>query len=146
MLLWGILVEGTLPIKVGKVRVGPIAVGLIFLVALAPSVSATVLDCPGQPTRMHWPVEIRKWPHERTEMIRRLSFTSKPNLVIVRYPSPDWDTLEELVYNGAIYLPPARCLRTLISPPLRTENYSSITGIEQHGFSPLITTIPTNYF
>ena len=34
-------------------------------------------------------------------MIRRLSFTSKPNLVIVRYPSPDSDTLEELVYNGA---------------------------------------------
>ncbi len=101
VLLWGILVEGTLPIKVGKVRVGPIAVGLIFLVALAPSVSATVLDCRGQPTRMQWPVELRKWPHERTEMIRRLSFTSKPNLVIVRYPSPDWDTLEELVYNGA---------------------------------------------
>jgi hypothetical protein len=49
---------------------------------------------------MRW-YELRKWPHERTEVIRRLSATGKPNLVIVRYPSPDWDTLVEWVYNGA---------------------------------------------
>jgi hypothetical protein len=34
-------------------------------------------------------------------LIDRLSVLGRPQLVIVRYPSPDWHVGEEWVYNGA---------------------------------------------
>jgi hypothetical protein len=41
------------------------------------------------------------WENHRAAMIQRLSALSRPQLVIVRYPSPGWRILEEWVYNGA---------------------------------------------
>jgi hypothetical protein len=37
----------------------------------------------------------------RNALIERLSALDQPQLVIVRYPSPDWKVGEEWVYNGA---------------------------------------------
>ena len=41
------------------------------------------------------------WPDRRAALIDRLSTLGQPQLVIVRYPSPDWHVGEEWVYNGA---------------------------------------------
>jgi hypothetical protein len=41
------------------------------------------------------------WPYRRFALIERLSALDRPQLVIVRYPSPDWRVWEEWVYNGA---------------------------------------------
>ena len=41
------------------------------------------------------------WPRDRAALIERLSTSERPQLVIVRYPSPDWNVGEEWVYNGA---------------------------------------------
>lgn len=43
----------------------------------------------------------RDWLHRRTELLEQLSKTGRPELVIVRYPSPDWASGAEWVYNGA---------------------------------------------
>jgi hypothetical protein len=41
------------------------------------------------------------WPSQRAALIRRLSALGRPQLVIVRYPTPDWNVFEEWVYNSA---------------------------------------------
>ena len=41
------------------------------------------------------------WSRRRGELIERLSALDRPQLVIVRYPSPDWHIQEEWVYNDA---------------------------------------------
>lgn len=41
------------------------------------------------------------WPGTRAALIQRLSALDRPQLVIVRYPSPDWNVILEEVYNGA---------------------------------------------
>lgn len=41
------------------------------------------------------------WPEQRAAMIERLSALGLRQLVIVRYPSPDWNIGEEWVYNSA---------------------------------------------
>lgn len=95
VLLWAVLVEGTLPMQFGKVPFGPIAVGLIFLISSVPSVLATTRACQNvNAARL-------RWPRERTDMIHRLSSNHRPNLVIVRYPSPSWNVWIEWVYNSA---------------------------------------------
>ncbi|MDR3754732.1 MAG: hypothetical protein P4K78_12975 [Terracidiphilus sp.] len=42
-----------------------------------------------------------QWPYRRAAMMRSLSALDRPQLVIVRYPSLDWDEGQEWVYNGA---------------------------------------------
>lgn len=44
---------------------------------------------------------IRDWSPQRTVLIQRLSALDRPQLVIVRYPAPNWRVGEEWVYNGA---------------------------------------------
>ena len=41
------------------------------------------------------------WQNRRFALMERLSALDRPQLVIVRYPSPDWAIHEEWVYNGA---------------------------------------------
>lgn len=41
------------------------------------------------------------WPYRRAALIGSLSALDRPQLVIVRYPSPDWNLGEEWVYNSA---------------------------------------------
>ena len=41
------------------------------------------------------------WSERRFALIERLSSLDRPQLVIVRYPSPDWHLGDEWVYNGA---------------------------------------------
>jgi hypothetical protein len=41
------------------------------------------------------------WPNRRAALIKQLSALDRRQLVIVRYPSPDWNISEEWVYNGA---------------------------------------------
>ncbi len=41
------------------------------------------------------------WHKQRAALIQRLSALNQRQLVIVRYPSPDWNIDEEWVYNGA---------------------------------------------
>ncbi len=41
------------------------------------------------------------WATRRAALIQRLSVLDRPQLVFVRYPSPDWRSDEEWVYNGA---------------------------------------------
>ena len=41
------------------------------------------------------------WPNRRAALIERLSAMERRQLVIVRYPSPDWNIIEEWVYNSA---------------------------------------------
>jgi hypothetical protein len=41
------------------------------------------------------------WPYRRAALIERLSKLERRQLVIVRYPRPDWKIAEEWVYNGA---------------------------------------------
>jgi hypothetical protein len=47
-----------------------------------------------------WPHAVT-WTTRRAALIRHLSALDRPQLVIVRYPSPDWKVGEEWVYNGA---------------------------------------------
>jgi len=41
------------------------------------------------------------WSNRRAALIRRLSVLGSPELVIVRYPSPNWHIEQEWVYNSA---------------------------------------------
>jgi hypothetical protein len=41
------------------------------------------------------------WPKRRAALTERLSALDRPQLVIVRYPSPDWEVRQEWVYNSA---------------------------------------------
>jgi hypothetical protein len=41
------------------------------------------------------------WPYRRAALIESLSKLDRGQLVIVRYPTPDWQASEEWVYNGA---------------------------------------------
>jgi hypothetical protein len=41
------------------------------------------------------------WPYRRAALIRSLSALDRPQLVIVRYPWPNWNEGQEWVYNGA---------------------------------------------
>jgi hypothetical protein len=41
------------------------------------------------------------WPDRRVALLNRLAKLDRRQLVIVRYPSPDWKVGEEWVYNGA---------------------------------------------
>jgi hypothetical protein len=41
------------------------------------------------------------WNDRRAALIQRLSRLDSPEVVLVRYPSPDWNIGEEWVYNGA---------------------------------------------
>ncbi len=41
------------------------------------------------------------WADRRAALVERLSALDRRQLVIVRYPSPDWHLIEEWVYNGA---------------------------------------------
>ncbi len=43
----------------------------------------------------------RDWMDSRAALIERLTAEGTPQLVIVRYPSPDWRAIQEWVYNGA---------------------------------------------
>jgi hypothetical protein len=94
VLLWGILVEGALPIQIRRVPVGRAAVAVILLLVSVQSVSKT-LENVFLDTRQP------RWSHIRTEMIRELSSNGKPNLILVRYPTPAWNVHDEWVYNGA---------------------------------------------
>jgi hypothetical protein len=95
VLIWGISIQCTLPLRTRKIPVGVIAVGVVFLAAVTPAIGAIA--------RSHRDLQIKQsaWPHQRAEMIRRLSAEGKPSLVIVRYPTPTWDIGSEWVYNGA---------------------------------------------
>ena len=42
-----------------------------------------------------------EWSRQRSALIDRLSALDRPQLMIVRYPSPDWRVGEEWVYNSA---------------------------------------------
>jgi hypothetical protein len=96
VLLYGVLFQRALAIRVGRIPVGWIAAGIVFCFTVTSSIRAT-LRVPAQARAKQ-----SLWPHERTEMIRRLAATGKQNLVIVRYPDPSWNVvLEEWVYNGA---------------------------------------------
>jgi hypothetical protein len=95
VLLWGILVEGTLPIRIRGVPIGCATVALILVLVSIQSVSKTLRTVKSLDT------DRLSWPHERTEMIRQLSSNGRPNLVFVRYPTPDWHVNIEWVYNSA---------------------------------------------
>jgi hypothetical protein len=41
------------------------------------------------------------WNYRRADLIQRLSALNRGQLVIVRYPTPDWQIGEEWVYNSA---------------------------------------------
>jgi hypothetical protein len=41
------------------------------------------------------------WPNRRAALINQLPALDRRQLVIVRYPSPDWSIIEEWVYNSA---------------------------------------------
>jgi len=41
------------------------------------------------------------WPARRVALVKRLSGLTGDQLVVVRYPAPKWNVIEEWVYNGA---------------------------------------------
>lgn len=47
------------------------------------------------------PISPGKWSVRRAALLEALSRKDRPQLVIVKYPSPDWRSAEEWVYNGA---------------------------------------------
>ena len=95
VLIWGIMVQRALPMRQGRIPIGAVGVPVILFAAVSPSIGACV--------RAHHdlPLTQAAWPHERTDLIRRLSATGKPNLVIVHYPSSAWNVGTEWVYNSA---------------------------------------------
>lgn len=95
-LILGVMVERALPLRQGKIPVGAIAVPIILFAAVSPSIGAALRE------RGEVAVRQTEWPHERTELIRRLSAEHNPSLVIVHYPTPWWRAVEEeWVWNGA---------------------------------------------
>jgi hypothetical protein len=46
-------------------------------------------------------VRVKPWPVRRAELIKELSRLERRQLVLVRYPAPDWKVNCEWVYNGA---------------------------------------------
>lgn len=96
VLLWGIMVERALAVRRQRIPIGHIAVPIILFAAVSPSIGSAFR------ARDDIAAKQAAWPHERTEMIRRLSAANKPSLVIVHYPTPSWRSVEEeWVWNGA---------------------------------------------
>jgi hypothetical protein len=75
------------------VRMGKLPVGA-FLVVAALTARFIILLSVSEPPQWTWPVH-------RAQLIQRLSGLNRRQLVIVRYPAPDWRIEEEWVYNGA---------------------------------------------
>ena len=92
-----------------RLRKRPMGVALILLVLATPVADALVVQVlsllqatPGPSATMAGANFIHAdWSGRRAALIARLSALERRQLVIVRYPSPDWDVDEEWVYNGA---------------------------------------------
>jgi hypothetical protein len=95
-------------LRLRKFRVGAVLV----LLALVPPVMvanaciitmSSVLRKPLKPlvgNLLNTP-SLHEWSKRRAALIDRLSALDRPQLVIVRYPAPDWRILQEWVYNSA---------------------------------------------
>jgi len=96
-------------LRIGKLRVGAAPVILAFVSPLVltgpllpivyPLLPREIKPFFGRPEMP--PVYPDDWADRRAALIRRLSALPGPQLVFVRYPSPDWRVHEEWVYNGA---------------------------------------------
>jgi hypothetical protein len=86
-------------LRIRKLRVG---VALVLLALASPAIAAIAVHSPVSRllkiNRVGWDPN---WPYRRAALIERLSKLDRRQLVIVRYPAPDWHIMEEWVYNGA---------------------------------------------
>jgi hypothetical protein len=102
-LLIAVWAERAWNLRVRKVRVGAALVLLAFTTLAITSflyVSTDTWNRPLiQPDRAN--TDPLNWPNRRAALIERLSALGQRQLVIVRYPSPDWNINVEWVYNGA---------------------------------------------
>jgi hypothetical protein len=94
-------------LRIRNFRVGAALVLLALLtpviIILPPHVSR-LLEKTGMPLRgdsQSRAASAGDWSMRRAELIERLSKLDRRQLVIVRYPSPDWNIHEEWVYNSA---------------------------------------------
>jgi hypothetical protein len=82
-----------------RVRGGPAGKVLVFLALASPGIDSVVR--PEVKNLVFHPSRPEDWPNRREALIEHLTALNRRHLVIVRYPSPDWNTGEEWVYNGA---------------------------------------------
>ena len=71
---------------------------VFFISPFLPTVQAAA---PGPLKKLFEPTDRPNWPDQRAALIKKLSALGPPQLVFVRYPSPDWHVEEEWVYNSA---------------------------------------------
>jgi hypothetical protein len=100
-LMIAIWVERTWNLRIRKQRVGVLLVVLALVSPTISSVGSRVVRQLHASSDPGAGVNALDWESRRVAMIRRLSAFSQQQLVIVRYPSPDWNINEEWVYNGS---------------------------------------------
>jgi MFS family permease len=92
-----------------RIRKQPVGVALVLLALTSPAIVTLSSRVPRllQRTSSSFGGDSRsmpppsQWPKRRGTLIERLSALDRRQLVIVRYPSPDWNIRDEWVYNGA---------------------------------------------
>jgi hypothetical protein len=82
-------------IRIGSVPYGAIFTCLVFAAACASPLARAVRF------GSNGPIRGGSFGFMRAELLRRLSEMDGEQLVIVRYPSPNWRVEQEWVYNGA---------------------------------------------
>jgi hypothetical protein len=92
-----------------RIRKLPVGAALVLLALTSPAaialhVELTLLRNPAHPPFYNeiWNRPLPgSWTYRRAALIEQLSALDRPQLVIVRYPSPDWHVGQEWVYNSA---------------------------------------------
>lgn len=87
-LMVAIWAESLWKLRLGKLPLGAAVVVLALLAIPAHKSAADTISS-------------ETWPVHRADLIQRLSLLNRPQLVIVRYPAPNWRVKEEWVYNTA---------------------------------------------
>ena len=103
-LMIAIWAERAWTLRIRQLRVGAALVALALASPAILDASQVVIAAKSRQLDQHfsksdsWQVN---WSNRRAALIRRLAGLQKPQLVFVKYPSPDWNLLHEWVYNSA---------------------------------------------
>lgn len=103
-LMIAIWAERAWNLRIAKLPVGAVLTLLILALPVIVTGSQIAIASKNHQLDQHFsksPSSQVNWSNRRTALIRRLTALQEPQLVFVRYPSPDWRVTQEWVYNSA---------------------------------------------